>query len=97
MLLPGIVACACNPATRRLGLGDRLRTRALPGAAQDGTEQPGRYGGTQPRFSGQARPDQICDLLEVSSKTCTNLFIVEGRRLNWLPPPGLPGEEGVWI
>ena len=30
---PGVVTCACNPATRRLGLEDRLRTGALHWAA----------------------------------------------------------------
>ena len=39
---PGVVACACNPATRRLGLEGRLRTGALHWAVLwEGVGQPG--------------------------------------------------------
>ena len=42
------------------------------------------------------RPNQICDLLQLSCKTHNNLFMFECRRLNGLHPPGHPGVEGVW-
>ena len=95
-----VVVQACNPATWRLGLGswrlrDCLRIGALHCAMLDGTEQPAYMVAPDPGY--QVRPDQICDVLQVSCKTCTNLFMVECQRLNRFSPPGSPGEEGAWI
>ena len=48
-ILQGVVACAYNLATQRLGLGDCLLMGALCCAMpMDGTKQPDQYGDTQP-------------------------------------------------
>ena len=91
----GVVACTSNLATRWLWLGDCLRTEpcVVPCLLM---VQSSLADTVAPNPDCQVGPNKICDLLWVSYKTYTNLFMVECWWLNWLPPPGPPGVEGVW-
>jgi len=58
--IPGVVACACNPATRRLGLEDHLRTGALHlTVLREGVGQPGIMAKPNP-YPCVVRGDQGC-------------------------------------
>ena len=68
--LPGVVACACNPATQRLGLEDCLRTGALRWAVLwEGVGQPGIMAKPNP-YPCAVWGDQGCVRKGIRRKTC---------------------------